>query len=748
MIKHKLTSLILLIAVTPCSTFAAIELPPISVTATKLPRTTAGATALSPDQLKSASAHTSDTANLLTGIPGVSLANAGGVSGLPVIHGLADDRLATQVDGMNLISACPNHMNSPLSYIDPTSVGRVHVYTGVVPVTVGGDSIGGAIDVQSADPVFAQAGEGVLTRGEIGGFYRSNGHGYGGNLGATLATHRFSLSYHGSTAQSGDYQAGGDFKPAGLSSQATADINAGISHWLSGDTVGSTAYKSRNQTLSAAYQNETGTQLLEVTAGLQSIPYENYPNQRMDMTDNRSTQLNARYRGRYDWGELTARVYHQHVNHEMNFGRDKQFWYGNAPGMPMYTESSTLGAKLAATFDLSQRDTLELGSEWQKYHLDDWWPPSGTGMMSPGTFWNVNDGQRNRFDLYAQWTRQWSSAWQTQVGARGDIVRMSTGLVRGYSTQPGGMMNSYMMTAKDAAALNAQILSGAADRTDHNLNVSASARYTPDATQTYEFGFMRQARSPNLYERYGWSSWPMAAVMNNFVGDGNGYVGDVRLKPEKANTLSASADWHDATGQIWGVKISPYFSYVQDYIDARCLPGKVCAPNQYNVLQYVNQNARIYGADLSGHFRIADTAQFGRITAKGQVSYTHGRNTQTGEGLYNTMPLNGKLALVQDIGSWQNTVEAVLVGAKTDVSSVRGEQPTGGYSLVNLRTSYTWHGLRVDLGIDNLFNRFYTLPQGGVYLGQGKTMSINGVPFGTPVPGPGRSIYTRVNYRF
>ena len=748
MITHKLTPLALFIAAIPCTTFAAIELPPVAVKAAKQPASSTGAAMLSTDQIQSAAAITSDTASLLTAIPGVSLANAGGVSGLPVIHGLADDRLATQVDGMNLVSSCPNHMNSPLSYIDPTDVGSVHVYTGVVPVTVGGDSIGGAIDVQSADPVFAKAGEGVVTHGEIGGFYRSNGDGYGGNLGATLATHRFSLSYQGSTAQSDNYTAGGDFKPAGLSSLSTADINAGISHWLDGNTVGSTAYKSRNQTLSAAYQNETGSQLLEVTAGIQSIPYENYPNQRMDMTDNRSTQLNAHYRGLYDWGKLSARVYHQHVDHEMNFGNDKQFWYGNAAGMPMNTESSTLGAKLAATFDLSMRDTLELGTEWQKYNLNDWWPPSGTGMMAHGTFWNVNDGQRNRLDVYAQWTRQWTSAWQTQVGVRSDTVHMNTGAVQGYSTQPGGMMNSYMMTAKDAAALNAQILNGTADQTDHNLNFSALARYTPDATQSYEFGFMRQARSPNLYERYSWSSWPMAAVMNNFVGDGNGYVGNVRLKPEKANTLSATADWHDATGKAWGVKLTPYYTYVQNDIDARCLPGTVCTPNQYNVLQYVNQNARIYGADLSGHYLIAETAQLGRFTAKGQVSYTHGRNTETGEGLYNTMPLNAKLALVQDIGRLQNTVEAVLVGAKTDVSAVRGEQPTGGYGLVNLRTSYTWHKLRIDVGIDNLFNRFYELPQGGVYVGQGKTMSINGVPFGTPVPGLGRSIYTRVNYRF
>jgi hypothetical protein len=42
--------------------------------------------------------------------------------------------------------------------------------------------------------------------------------------------------------------------------------------------------------------------------------------------------------------------------------------------------------------------------------------------------------------------------------------------------------------------------------------------------------------------------------MNNFVGDGNGYIGNADLKPEVAHTLSASGDWHDAAQKEWGVK--------------------------------------------------------------------------------------------------------------------------------------------------------------------------------------------------
>lgn len=54
----------------------------------------------------------------------------------------------------------------------------------------------------------------------------------------------------------------------------------------------------------------------------------------------------------------------------------------------------------------------------------------------------------------------------------------------------------------------------------------------------------------------------MAALMNNFVGDGNGYVGNVDLKPEVAHTISATGEWSDAPDerQRWSLRpqaISP-----------------------------------------------------------------------------------------------------------------------------------------------------------------------------------------------
>jgi iron complex outermembrane receptor protein len=139
---------------------------------------------------------------------------------------------------MDLISACGNHMNPPLSYIDPSNVGSIQVFAGITPVSVGGDSIGGAIVVNSPEPEFAAAGQGMLLKGQAGAFYRSNGNATGGNLSATIANEKLSMTYSGSTVESDNYTAGGDFKPAGPAFIADGKSLYTSTKWLPGDEVG------------------------------------------------------------------------------------------------------------------------------------------------------------------------------------------------------------------------------------------------------------------------------------------------------------------------------------------------------------------------------------------------------------------------------------------------------------------------------------------------------------------------------
>lgn len=703
----------------------AAQVPEISITATVLKAS---------DPLAAVRADSADSAALLADQPGVSLYRAGGVSSLPVIHGMADDRVRVKVDGMDLISACANHMNPPLSYIDPSNVASVKVLAGITPVSLGGDSIAGTILVNSVAPEFAPLG-GTLAKGQAGTFYRSNNSAQGFNVSATVASDALSMRYEGSTVRAGNYKAAHAFKaPATIAGSLTGAT-------VAGDEVGSSSYESQNQQLAFALRRDN--HLLELKLGLQNIPYQGFPNQRMDMTGNDSQQVNLHYRGQYQWGVLQARAWNQHTQHSMDFLGDKQYWYGTAPnysaGMPMNTDGRNTGLQVSGDVNLNERDILHVGSEYQRYRLNDWWSPvANSAMMSPNVFQNINNGQRDRFDLFAEWEAHWNPQWLSRLGVRSDTVKMNAGDVQGY----GAAYNAA------ATAFNAQNR----QRTDNNIDLSALASYTPDAGQTFEAGYAMKTRSPNLYERFAWAnSNTMVMNMNNWYGDGNGYVGNVNLKPEVAHTLSVSGNWHDAAQQEWELKIAPYYTRVQDYIDAvSCTSAGITCPARsdgFVNLTLANQAARLYGADVSGKLSLAKHSSYGSFGATGVLSYVNGKNLTTGGNLYNIMPLNATLAVTQRLGNWSNTVQLKLVDAKTRTEAVRQELHTGGYGLLNLHSSYEWKQARFDVGIENLLNKFYLDPLGGAYVGQGATMGT-GVAYGTGVPGMGRSLNVGMTVKF
>jgi iron complex outermembrane receptor protein len=758
---------------------AAYNLDEVVVSATRPGYRSLSASKVNPERVSALTPATSDTATLLRDVPGVSLYGAGGVSSLPVIHGLADDRVRTLVDGMDLIAACPNHMNSALSYIDPTAVESIQVYAGVTPVSVGGDSLGGSIVVTSARPDFAQPGAGVLKTGEVGGFYRSNGDGRGLNAKVTLASESLSLSYTGAKAKSDNYDAAENFKDNLYANPANAPYTGRAGHTLPLDEVGSTAFDSTNQMLGLAWRS--GAHLVDLKLSHQNIPFENYPNQRMDMTGNESDKINLGYEGLFGWGKLKARAYWESTDHEMDFGVDKRYWYGPdsntegaatpaaainptdcgvmdagcAHGMPMYTKSKTLGLKVNGEIAMASGSTVRLGGEFQSYDLEDWWPASGAGMW-PYTFLNLHDGERDRFSLFSEWETRLADKWTGLFGLRHDIVRMDAGDVHGYNldTFPTVVAASPGNQTRDAALFN----NADHDITDRNWDFTALGRYAPSATSAYEIGLAQKIRSPNLYERYPWSTWQMAALMNNFVGDGNGYVGNLDLEPEVAHTLSFVADWHAVDKKAWGVRVAPYYTRVKDYVDAvqwnaaTNTPATTATTGSFVVLKYANHSARLLGLDLSGYRQLASGTGYGDFTLNGQMSWIDGENRDTGDNLYNIMPLNAKLALTQTWGGWTNILEGVFVAGKDDVSAVRNEIETGGYSLVNLRASRQWKQLRLDLGVENLFDKAYDIPLGGAYVGQGTTMTLGPVgvvpQWGTAVPGPGRSLYVGMNYTF
>ncbi|MBS0980683.1 TonB-dependent receptor [Acetobacter thailandicus] len=620
-----------------------------------------------------------DTANLLKNSMGYSSYSAGGVSSLPVLNGMADDRVNTLVDGMNIPPACPNHMNPAMSYVDPDNVSEAVAIAGITPVSLGGDSTGGTIQIRRKDPLFAKAGK-ILVTGHVRADYKSNGAGAGVSGSITAANDTISLRYTGSYAHATNYRAGG------------------------GTLVRSTSYLSYNHAVTLGIHKKN--HLLAITFGQQDIPYEGFPNQYMDMTNNRSTYVDGKYKGDFNWGTLEVQGYWQRVSHVMNMLGDKG-GHSATTGMPMNTDSRTAAYNILATIPLSTSHTLKAGSSFNHNGLNDWWPPlQGSMMMGPNTYKNINNGHRDHLGHFVEWNARWTSRFSTQLGVRNDIIMMNTGQVTPYSW-------SGMMSAADAAAAR-NFNAARRGRTDVNFDVTATGKWLITDSLSLEGGYARKTRSPNLYERYAWGRGSMATRMIGWFGDGNGYVGNLNLKPEIANTISATLDWHDPSSQKWNISVQPFYTYTHNYINVIRLSSATASPA---TLQFVNHNARSYGINASGHLNLWDTNKYGRADLKTNLNWVRGQDLVTHSGLYHQMPVNGSVRLTETYGNWSGRMDLTLVKSKTTVDWLRNEPRTPGYALLGIGSSYRWKMFTIDGSIDNIMDQKYYLPLGGVDTG-------------------------------
>ncbi|GIX29870.1 MAG: TonB-dependent receptor [Porticoccaceae bacterium] len=661
---------------------------------------------------------TGGAAALLRGLPGAALRPAGGTSALPVVRGLADERLRVRIDGAEPVASCPNHMNAPFSLAAPALVEEVTAWISAVPVSQGGDSLGGTLVVESPAPRFAEGGEAIRSLHLTSG-YRDNGDGRTLAVGGELGGERLAVRYDLAVEKALDYRAGGRFKAAGPAAAGRG--------WLAADAVGSSAFERRNQRLALAALSHAGR--FELDVGLRDIPFEGFPNQRMDLTAGQDRSYTLRHTHTFaDGTSWVARLYRVDQRHEMNFGRDRQRFYGPADGMPMESEGVSEGiATLVERAAGAGR--ARFGAEWHDFTYDEWWPPSG-GMMGPEVFWNLRDGRRERAALFAEWEGAVEGDYRLLAGLRREWVTADAGPVQGYNAQ----------FAAEAAAFNARSRKRAEDHWDFALALG----HAPFPGLRWEVGLTRKTRSPSLHERYPWSSNGMAMRMVNFFGDGNGYLGNPDLEPEIAHTASLAVTWEDPAG-AWSWTAAPYYSWIEDYIDAVPCPAPACvaanAQPGFRYLTFANQRARLAGLDLAGRLRLPAPAGVDALELAAAASYLDGENERTGDGLAGTMPLFGSLALEAAKGLGRLRLEWEWVADRDEVSRVRNEVPTAGYGLVHLRLSWQRGDLRLDLGAENLLDTYHESPLAGAYLGQGATMSAAGAPWGVPLPGPGRALY-------
>lgn len=659
-----------------------------------------------------------DSAELLKK-QGVEFYSAGGVAKLPVLRGMNDDRVKLLIDGAETTSACANHMNPALSYIDASRVKVSEVLAGITPVSVGGDSIAGTIVITSETPRYAETANALLTSGFVTAFYKSNAREHAEAFNAILASDKLSLEYTGSRNEAKSYRDGNDNK------------------------VLDTLYRTESHNLTLGVKGEQ--QELIVKVNHHEVPYQGFPNQYMDMVDNTSDGININYLREQQWGQLDARITWQQVAHEMGFFTEEK-----TGAMPMFTEGKDVGYKIKLALPMAslntdnQQPVLSLGHEYHQFKLADWWPAMvDSMMMGPDDFININNGEKTRAALWAELEQQISSHWLIQTGIRYEHVVTDTGDVQPYNT-----MSSMMMPNLDAPAAD-DFNSRLHKQTNDNVDLTLLARYHPTSSHNIEFGYARKTRTPNLYERYSWGRNTMAMTMLGWFGDGNAYVGDIDLKPEIAHTLSATFNWRATTNESWELSATPYYSYVDDYIDVVQI-GTFNPRNVMSVtrpkLQFTNVDADFYGLELKTQYVLWHDVTWGRGNIKSAMAYTRGQRHDGSADLYHIMPLNINLTLEHIINNWTNTLAVQWVDKKDRVDTVRQENMTDSYSLVDIGTRVTLNKLTLSLDVRNLFNEDYELPLGGISIAQWR--AANTVGGFNSLPGQGRSIDIGVRYQF
>jgi iron complex outermembrane recepter protein len=685
--------IILLTALFPILTIGAELLPQVEVTHESEESN------LTPVHTNQAS-RSSDTSKLIDNVPGVSIREAGGISSLPAIHGLSNDRVNVRIDDVLITSACPNHMNSALTYVDPEKVAQIDVMAGITPVSQGGDSIGGSVLVKTKRPVFSED-ESLYKKLTTTTFFKSNNENLGATVGVNVASENFSFAFEGLDEKADRYRDG------------------------NGDRLKGTIYNQNNQSITLAQKALGGVVSLKATRA--NVPYQGFVNQYMDMNDNKSDSANLSYLGEVGEFVIESNASFKHTDHYMD-----KLTSERSGAMPMYTSSDELGFNLKASTNLNALHTLNFGGDYNQFRLEDWWEPVGMGSMAPDTFRSVHLGKRDRLGVYVEDKSQWSESFSTLIGLRADLVSMDAGDVKGY--------NSTNNLPADADAFNSKDR----EKNDTNWDATLLAKHKLNTSDSIEYGYGRKTRSPNMYERYAWAgavtNTTMPARMDmrmiNWFGDGNGYVGDIGLKPEVAHTLSATLSRSEGT---WGASITPYATYVKDFIDADLLSTDASGRNY---LQFANHDVHLMGIDFAAQTTLLKGSGLGDVKLKVAGDYTRGYRIDGEADLYHLMPLNGKITFEHEKDKWMNQLSFLLVNQKKQVNNLRREVETAGYGIVDLSTSYQLtKQARVDFAITNLLDKTYALPLGGVDI-------VNNTNYSTALLGMGRSFNTALKLNF
>lgn len=677
---------------------------------------------------------TTDAAALFKEIPGGNINYNGGVSGQVQYRGMYGPRMNVRIDDAKINSGGPNWMDPPLHYLPTSLVESVEVVRGIPSVSTGA-GIGGYAQAKSKSSKFTDS-KTVAPQGEVfaGGSDVNGGYKAGGILGFANDTHRVHLI--------ANHDEAGDTE-------------------FDGGTIEGTDYKKRFFGFGYGLQTDNS----EFSLDLRRTNTDNSGNPvfPLDIAFFKTNQFNLGLDTKFKQFDISAQFFGSNVKHQMNnFTLRPAPDFSALPLAPFVgtdrrvvdANSDSYGWSLSASTDL-YNGSIKFGTDgsFAEHNAVVNDPDFTLPAFANELIQNFNDAQQDEFGFFVEWKNDESERLGIETGIRINHVMASADSVNAVPAELADRGITVNGVTNAALALRDNFNN--ADRNQSDTNFDAVLKFDYELTDTLkaEIGFARKTRSASYIERYMW----IPLEVNAGLGDGNNYVGNINLDPEKAHQIELGLNFDN--GQTY---FSPraYYKRIDDYIqgvattDTSTVTFSNLAAGDSTPLVFSNVDAEIYGFDAG--YGYAFNANW-RID--GVTTYTRGKRRDISDNLYRIAPLNTRLSLTYSQDKWQVTLQGVLVAEQDKISNTiagsidtnanntdtNNSNPTDGYGLLNLYGQFSQgdKGIQVQAGIENILDENYTDHLTGFNRNSGSSIAV-----GQRLNGAGRNLFANMIYRW
>jgi iron complex outermembrane receptor protein len=637
----------------------------------------------------------SNLGEALTDIPGVSGVKRSHSAVEPVIRGLGWERVQSQVDGLPLYGACPGRMDPPVMILQPESVQDAYVVKGVPSVTLGPAGTGGRVMVST------DYERSMGSPPEFGGWLRATyNSARNGVLGGVAA--------FGGTEKLDVY---GTFAGSHLDNYTSADgieVPAG--------------QKEFGGSLSLGYRPLADHRIRFGFIDLEDRGID-YPSLPMNSDKTSSRVFNAGYR----------------------IGRTGKSFEGFHFRVGVGTVDHRMNNKGKATRKKLEAET-EADSDTLSTNLMGKWRPSSSALLTAGAdfFYLKRDALRSRRIIASNRTfldHIWPDARQWDVGAFAEVDIECT---EAYRLRAGGRFD---FVSSDARASDGPSLEGRTVRENYVFYYGPEAA---DVKQNDPLGsgnvlFEWKPRIDLIAHAGGGISSRAAGVTERFFAfapaPGGFQVGNPTLSPEIKYEIDGGVTWQNP----WlSVSASLFYFWFHDYIYSFTIDQRdVNGDGMEDIVRgFRNVNARLYGGEGAAVFRPLKP-----LSLPVSLAYVRGVNTTDDTDLPRIPPLEGRVACRVDFTGkvpWWAQFGCRLAARQTKIDADFPESETPGYAVFHLRGGFkVFHRLRIDVGVENLFDQEYT-----EHLTPWAPVGAGDLKRGDAIPEPGRFVHASFKLDF